>query len=117
VHGAAGTNASAVGFDKLSDASVLYQGLSILGSGAILGGLILGAITAFMIEKQFVKAAAFAFSGAVLTFFGLMHSQAIGVNQTPLVTLSYVNGWCGTDGLCEVCNREGINAAHTCRRR
>jgi AGZA family xanthine/uracil permease-like MFS transporter len=88
--GAAGTNASAVGFDKLSDASVLYQGLSILGSGAILGGLILGAITAFMIEKQFMKAAAFAFAGAVLTFFGLMHSQAIGIGQTPLVALSYV---------------------------
>ncbi len=86
---AAGTSAAAVGLDKLSEASVLYQGLSILGSGAILGGLILGAITAFIIERALLKAAAFAAAGAVLTFFGFMHSEAIGVSETPMVAMSY----------------------------
>lgn len=41
---AAGTSAAAVGLDKLGQVGVLYHGLEVLGGGAILGGLILGAI-------------------------------------------------------------------------
>jgi len=88
--GAAGTNAAAVGFDKLGQTGVLYQGLATLGGGAILAGLILGAIGVFIIERQFMRASAFALAGAVLTFFGFMHGEAIGVGQTPLVALSYL---------------------------
>ncbi len=65
--GAAGTNAAAVGFDKLGQVGVLYHGIEIMGGGAILGGLILGAIGVFVIEKDFVKAAAFSFAGAIMT--------------------------------------------------
>ena len=39
--GAAGTNAAAVGFDKLATQGVLYHGLEVLGGGAILTGLVL----------------------------------------------------------------------------
>jgi adenine/guanine/hypoxanthine permease len=88
--GAAGTNAAAVGIDKLGQVGVLYQGLAVMGGGAILGGLVLGAIAAFTIDRAFRMAAAFAFAGAVLTFFGFMHGEAIGVAQTPLVALSYL---------------------------
>ena len=87
---AAGTNASAVGFDKLGQNGILYQGLSVMGGGSILGGLILGAIAVFVIERQFMKAAAFAAAGALLTFFGFMHGEAIGINQTPTVAISYL---------------------------
>ena len=87
---AAGTSAHAVGFDKLAQTGVLYQGLAVLGEGAILGGLILGAIAAFVIDRAFAKAAAFALAGAVLTFFGFMHSEAIGVGQMPAVAVSYL---------------------------
>jgi AGZA family xanthine/uracil permease-like MFS transporter len=86
---AAGTSVAAVGLDKLGDAGVLYQGLNILGSGAIVGGLILGAITALLIDREFMKSAAFAFTGALLTFFGFMHGEAIGIAQSPMVALSY----------------------------
>ena len=57
--------------------------------------LILAAITVFIIERQFVKAAAFAAAGAVLSFFGFMHSEAIGIAQSPMVALSYllVGAW------------------------
>jgi len=88
--GAAGTSAAAIGLDKLGQMGVLYQGLSILGGGAILAGLVLGAIAVFVIERQFVKSAAFAAVGAILTFFGFMHGEAIGVGRTPLVALSYL---------------------------
>lgn len=93
--GAAGTNAAAVGFDKLGQGGILYEGLSVLGGGAILVSLILAAVAVFIIERQFVKAAAFAAAGAVLTFFGFMHGEAIGVGESPLVALSYllVAGW------------------------
>jgi len=88
--GAAGTNAAAVGLDKLGQVGVLYHGLEVLGSGAILVSLILAAIAACMIDREFNKAAGFAAAGAVLTFFGFMHSEAIGVGKTPLVAISYL---------------------------
>ena len=93
--GAAGTNAAAVGFDKLGQAGILYQGLGVLGGGAILVSLILAAMAVFIIEREFLKAAAFAAAGAVLSFFGFMHSESIGVGHSPMVALSYllVAGW------------------------
>ena len=39
---------------------MLYHGLEVLGGGAILAGLVLGAIGVFIIERKFVQAAAFA---------------------------------------------------------
>ena len=53
--GAAGTNAAAVGFDKLGQVGVLYHGLEVLGAGAILGGMVLGAIGAFIIDKKLAR--------------------------------------------------------------
>jgi adenine/guanine/hypoxanthine permease len=88
--GAAGTSAAAIGFDKLGQNGVLYHGLEVLGGGAILAGLIMGAIAVFMIEREFMKAAAFAGAGAVLTFFGFIHGERIGLDQTPTVTVSYL---------------------------
>ena len=88
--GAAGTSAHALGLDKLGQVGILYEGLTILGGGAIVGGLMLGAIAVFVIDRQFHKAAAFSFGGAVLTFFGFMHGEAIGFGQSPGVALGYV---------------------------
>src|SRR5580693_6319819 len=41
--GAAGTSAAAIGLDKLGNVGVLYEGLSVMGGGAILSGLVLAA--------------------------------------------------------------------------
>jgi adenine/guanine/hypoxanthine permease len=87
--GAAGTNAHAVGVDKLQQVGVLYEGLGLLGGGAILGGLVLGAITAFILDRAFQKAAAFAVAGSVLSFLGFMHGEAIGFAVSPQIALSY----------------------------
>ncbi len=88
--GAAGTNAAAVGFDKLGGAGVLYHGLATLGGGATLAGIILGAVTVFIIERQLDKAGWFALAGAVLTFFGFIHGEEIGIAQSPVVALGYL---------------------------
>ncbi|MCF4167148.1 hypothetical protein L2U69_15965 [Zavarzinia compransoris] len=88
--GAAGTSAAAVGIDKLGMNGVLYHGLEVLGGGAILGGLMLGAIAVFIIERQFMKASIFALAAAALTFFGFMHSHSIGIGESPTVVAGYV---------------------------
>ena len=87
---AAGTTADAVGIDTLGQSGVLYRGLELLGSGAILSSLILAAITAFIIDRAFARAAGFAVAGAVLTVFGFMHAEAIGIGKSPLLALSYL---------------------------
>ena len=50
--GAAGTNVAAVGLDKLGQVGVLYHGLEVLAGGAILVGMVLGAIGAFVVDKR-----------------------------------------------------------------
>src|SRR5215467_3146783 len=77
----------------LPQQGVLYHGLEVMGGGSILGGLILGAIGVFVIERDFTKASAFAFAGAVLTYFGFMHGEAVGIGGglgvTPAVAFAY----------------------------
>jgi AGZA family xanthine/uracil permease-like MFS transporter len=88
--GTAGTSASAVGYDKLAQSGVLYHGLSILGGGPTLAGVIMGSITVFLIERQFTKASIAAVVGGVLTFFGFIHGEAIGIGSSPEVAASYI---------------------------
>jgi AGZA family xanthine/uracil permease-like MFS transporter len=91
--GAAGTSAAAIGSAKLAAVGVLYDGLAVMGEGSILTGLVLAAIGVFVIEREFVKASAFALAGAVLTYFGFMHGGAVGIGHgfgvTPSVALAY----------------------------
>jgi AGZA family xanthine/uracil permease-like MFS transporter len=79
---------------SLPQQGVMYHGLEVMGGGAILTGLVLGAIGVFVIERDFVKAAAFSLAGAVLTYFGFMHGEAVGIGNglgvTPAVALAYM---------------------------
>jgi AGZA family xanthine/uracil permease-like MFS transporter len=78
---------------SLPQQGVIYRGLEVMGGGSILAGLVLGAIGVFVIERDFAKASAFAFAGAVLTYFGFMHGEAVGIGGglgvTPAVALAY----------------------------
>ncbi|MBR0858224.1 regulator [Bradyrhizobium liaoningense] len=77
----------------LPQQGVFYHGLEVMGGGSILGGLILGAIGVFIIERDFEKASSFALVGAVLTYFGFMHGEAVGIGGgfgvTPAVAFAY----------------------------
>lgn len=88
--GAAGANVTPELIGAMKTNGVLYEGLGILGSGAILTGLILAAVGVFIIERKFEVAAMFAAAGAVLTFFGFMHGPAVGFAVTPMVAFAYV---------------------------
>jgi AGZA family xanthine/uracil permease-like MFS transporter len=96
---AAGTNVAAVGLDKLAQGGIIYKGLETLGGGATLAGIILGAIAVFIIDRDFLKASAFAAAGAVLTFFGFIHGEAIGIASSPAVAFAYA----GVAGILFAC--------------
>ncbi|MGM4931201.1 regulator [Tardiphaga sp. 619_E2_N8_5] len=95
--GAAGMNFGAIHspefIAKMGQNGVLFHGLEVMGGGSILVGLVLGAIAVFVIERKFLNASAFALAGAVLTYFGFMHGEAIGIGGglgvTPGVALAY----------------------------
>ncbi|WKA27216.1 regulator [Bradyrhizobium roseum] len=83
----------AAAISALPQQGVLYHGLEVMGGGSILAGLVLGAIGVFVIERDFLKASAFALAGAVMTYFGFMHGEAVGIGGglgvTPGVALAY----------------------------
>jgi adenine/guanine/hypoxanthine permease len=87
---AAGTTPEQVGENNLAAAGVIYRGLLILGSGAILAGLVLGAIVTFIIDRRFVSAAIFALAGSVLSFVGLIHAEKVQWNANGQVALGYL---------------------------
>lgn len=87
---AAGTSAAQVGMDKLANNGVLYHGMQVLGGGAIIGGMVLGAIGAFLIDRQYLAAAAYAVLGSALSFFGFIHATQLGWAQQPVIALGYV---------------------------
>ncbi len=96
----AGTNAATIGFDKLAGNGVIYNGMAILGAGAVLAGLLLGAITVFVIDKQFSRAIVFSLIGAILAGIGLIHDPvgliwdpSTGIVRQPnTVWIGYVFG-------------------------
>lgn len=94
--GAAGTSAEQIGMAKLGATGVVYHGMALLGGGAVLAGLILGAIAAFIIDRKFEWAALFAGAGAVLSFFGFIHGTSLGIGSSIPVAVGYliVAGFC-----------------------
>jgi AGZA family xanthine/uracil permease-like MFS transporter len=87
---AAGTSAGKVGLAALAGVGVVYRGMELLGGGAILAGMILGAIAAFIIDRDFTHAAVWALAGCVLSFFGFIHGAKLGVGESAEVALGYL---------------------------
>jgi AGZA family xanthine/uracil permease-like MFS transporter len=75
---------------SLVNAGVIYKGLMLLGDGAVLAGLILGAIVVFLIDREFRKAAIYCAAGAALSFVGLIHGAKVGWDVDGQVALGYL---------------------------
>jgi adenine/guanine/hypoxanthine permease len=86
---AAGTTAAHVGSAALSSAGVVYDGLHTLGNGAVLAGMVLGAIAVFLIDRRFLRAAAFCMLGAGLTIVGLIHGNEVHIFTDASIALGY----------------------------
>lgn len=87
---AAGSSAQSLGFDTLLASGVHYQGMDFLANGAILTGLLLGAIVVFLIDRDFLKAAVCSSVGALLSFFGIIHASGFGLASAPLHAGGYL---------------------------
>jgi AGZA family xanthine/uracil permease-like MFS transporter len=67
--------------------------LTKLGGGAILSGLIIGAIAVFLLDRKPKLASVYALAGAVLSYFGFMHAEQVqfGSNGLPTpITVGYL---------------------------
>ena len=90
--GAGGINIAAMPdnvFAELANAGVLYRGMELAGGGAVLAGLMLGAIAVFVIDRRFNWAAVYAAAATLLSFFGFIHGSHLAVNASPGVSLGY----------------------------
>jgi len=87
---AAGSSAGQVGMAKLGGAGLVYHGMELLGGGAVLAGLVLGALAALIIDHRLKEAGFWALAGAVLAFFGFIHGTQLGWAVSPQVALGYV---------------------------
>jgi AGZA family xanthine/uracil permease-like MFS transporter len=88
--GAAGSTPAEVGEEGFANAGLVYEGTLLLGGGAILAGMVLGSIVAFIIDKRFVAAAIYCFIGAALGFIGLIHAESVGWNVGGQIALGYL---------------------------
>ncbi len=75
--GAAGTNAGTVGAAALNGAGVVYDGMVLFGGGAVVAGLVLGAIAVFVIDREYTRAIVYTIIGAVLAFLGFIHAAQL----------------------------------------
>lgn len=87
---AAGTSVEKLGLAALEQNGVLYRGLQALGGGAILSGLIIGAITVFLIDHKPRMAAVYALAGAILSYFGFIHGTQVGFGVSPAIAVGYL---------------------------
>jgi adenine/guanine/hypoxanthine permease len=116
---AAGTTAAKVGYDNIANAGAIYKGTMLLGGGAVLAGLLLGAITAFLIDRKFFWAAGYSAGGAVLGFIGLVHGAKVGWDIGPQIALGYLFaavilagfGWYTRGQTVELPSDEDVEAA------
>jgi AGZA family xanthine/uracil permease-like MFS transporter len=104
---AAGTNAGKVGLDALGANGVVYEGLLKLGEGAVLAGMLLGAIAVFMIDRRFLWAAGYSFLGALLACVGLIHGAKVSLDFES-IQLKLALGYALMAVVCLVFSRMGV---------
>jgi AGZA family xanthine/uracil permease-like MFS transporter len=76
---------------RLSDTgAIVYHGMARFGGGAVLAGLMLGAIAVFIIDRDFRNAAIYSAAAAVLAFFGLIHGTQIGIGVNLDIVVGYL---------------------------
>jgi len=68
---------------------VYLQSYDLLARGAIITGLLWGAIVAFLIDRNLRGATLFSFVAFCLSLLGLIHANKIGLSLSP-ITLGYL---------------------------
>ena len=71
------------GRTQLIASGVIYDGLQLFGQGAVLVGILLGAIACFVIDRRYYAAAVTSVIAAALSFVGLVNAEAVTWNAAP----------------------------------
>lgn len=74
----------------LIDHGVMWRGVAEVKSGAIIIGILLGTITAFIIDRRLDKVAVTSLVAAALAMFGFIHSAALGFYIASPFVIGYV---------------------------
>ena len=75
---------------SMIESGVLWGGLPALKYGSIITSMLWAAILAFIIDRQLIRAAVTSFACAAFSFFGLMHSETLGINMGPKLMIGYL---------------------------
>lgn len=75
---------------ELAGGGILFDAFETIGGGAVLTGIVLSATAVYVIDGRLRMAAAFIATGALFTFFGLMHSRELGIGQSPTLVVCYL---------------------------
>ena len=86
---AAGTSASESASGRSPAPAWSTRACCKLGAGAVLAGMVLGAIAVFMIDRRFMWAAGYAFFGAALAAIGLIHGEEVEFFADLEIALGY----------------------------
>lgn len=68
---------------------VFYDGMAVLGASAILVAMMLAAIVARVIDRNYLHAAVFALLAALMSFFGVIHSTGFGIGMATGPAIGY----------------------------
>ncbi|MGQ0604533.1 MAG: xanthine permease [Anaerolineales bacterium] len=98
---AAGTNAATLGLDQLASNGVSYGGMAILGAGAILSGMILAAIAAYVIDRNWKGAIGYSLFGALCAYVGFIHATELRFLPS-LDPANFSNAWGPTVGYLSI---------------
>jgi AGZA family xanthine/uracil permease-like MFS transporter len=91
----------------LATNGVIHLGLTKLGEGAVLAGMLLGAIGVFMIDRRFLWAAGYSFLAAILCCFGLIHGAKVSLDFDS-IQLKLALGYALMGVVCLAFSRMGI---------
>lgn len=84
------TQKAALASEMLKVQGIHISGHAYLSKGAIISGLIWGAILACSIDKKSGKAALFALAGAIFSLFGVIHSDNLGFFPQSPIFIGYL---------------------------
>ena len=76
---AAGTTVDALTAAQFAEYSVPIDGINWLGNGAFLPSLLLAGLLAYVVDKKYFRAAAFAGALAFSSFIGMIHAPTVAL--------------------------------------
>jgi len=87
----AGVSAETEGvLSAMNSNGLYYQGLAVLGSGPVISSMIFAALVVFIVDSEYKKATGCAVLAALLSFFGFMHADAVGLGMATGPAIGYV---------------------------